>query len=120
MNEHENCQVESEALEKPFDPGRLDQAAVAYLAVGGMGCPRCATRVRNGLLALGGTLLAEVFLQEGLAAVACDPERAGPEDLVGAVAGSGHDGRHRYRAQVLALRPAAEALVLERGSWTWR
>ena len=82
----------------------------AYLSVGGMGCPRCATRVRNGLLALPGVILAEVFLERGLAAAAYDPVQVSPEDLVRAVAGAGSDGRHRYWAEVERVLSAADAL----------
>ncbi len=47
MSEHENCHVEP--LDKPLDETALAKATAAYLAVWGMGCPRCALRVRNGL-----------------------------------------------------------------------
>lgn len=40
MKEQDNCQVVP--LEKPLDKEALSKAMVAYLAVGGMGCPRCA------------------------------------------------------------------------------
>lgn len=116
--EHQNCQVEP--VQKSLDPARLPAAMVGYLAVGGMGCPRCATRVRNGLLALEGILMSEVFLEEGLAAVAFDPAQVSPSDLVSAVAAAGNDGRHRYQADILALRPAHEALVQSEGAWFWR
>ncbi|MFQ5410545.1 MAG: heavy-metal-associated domain-containing protein [Anaerolineales bacterium] len=108
MSEHENCHVEP--LEKPLDQDALSKSTVAYLAVSGMGCPRCATRVRNGLLSLGGVLQADIFLEQGLAAAAYDPQQVTVSDLIGAVAGAGNDGRHSYQAQVLRTAPAAEAL----------
>ena len=108
MDEHENCHVE--AVEKPLDKEALATASAAYLAVWGMGCPRCATRVRNGLLSLEGVLLAEVFLDRGVAAAAYDPEHVDPKDLVAAVASAGNDGRHRYRAEIMTVMPASEAL----------
>lgn len=110
MNEHENCHVE--LVEKPLDRTALATAIVAYLAIGGMGCPRCAMRVRNGLLSLDGVLLADVFLEDGMATVAYDPEQVFPNDLVRAVAAAGNDGRHSYQAQVMGLLPAAEAPAL--------
>ncbi len=91
---HDNCHVEP--LDKPLDEAALDTAMAAYLSVGGMGCPRCAQRVRNGLLSLDGVLLADVLLDRGLAAAAYDPQQLSPDDLVGAVAGAGNDGRHHY------------------------
>ncbi len=108
MDEHENCHVDP--LEKPLDREALATAKAAYLAVWGMGCPRCATRVRNGLLRLEGVLLAEVFLDRGVAAAAYDPNRVTPQDLLAAVAGAGNDGRHRYHAEVMAVVEASEAL----------
>jgi copper chaperone CopZ len=108
MEEHENCHVEP--VNKPLDKEALASAEAAYLAVWGMGCPRCATRVRNGLLSLDGVLLADVFLDRGMAAAAYDPERVSPKDLVAAVAGAGNDGRHHYRAEIMTVMPASEAL----------
>jgi copper chaperone len=108
MDEHENCHVEP--VEKPVDEAALETAMAAYLTVGGMGCPRCAMRVRNGLLALPGVLLAEVFLDKGLAAAAYDPAQVSPEDLVRAVDGAGNDGRHHYWAEVMRVVSAADAL----------
>ncbi|MFQ5859908.1 MAG: heavy-metal-associated domain-containing protein [Anaerolineae bacterium] len=107
--EHDNCHVEP--VEKPEDEAALTTAMAAYLAVRGMGCPRCALRVRNGLLSLEGVLLADVSLERGLAAAAYDPEQVGPDDLVNAVAGAGNDGRHHYWADVLTVIPATDALV---------
>jgi len=107
--EHENCHVE--AVEKPLEEAALATAMAAYLSVSGMGCPRCATRVRNGLLTLEGVLVADVFLERGVAAAAYDPQRVAPDDLVNAVADSGNDGRHHYRAEVLSVVPATEALA---------
>lgn len=111
MNDQQNCHVES--LEKPLDLEALPEATVGYLRIQGMGCPRCASRVRNGLLALEGTLLAEIFLEVRLAVVSFDPHRVRPGDLVDAVMGAGNDGRHRYQAQVLALRAATQAAAQE-------
>ncbi|MFQ5344022.1 MAG: heavy-metal-associated domain-containing protein [Anaerolineae bacterium] len=115
--ENDRCHVEP--LDKPLDESKLATAMAAYLAVGGMGCPRCAQRVRNGLLGLEGVLLADVFLEQGLAAAAYDPQQLSPDDLVGAVAGAGNpsissghsDGRHHYWAELLAVMPATEALA---------
>lgn len=107
--QHDDCHVEP--LEKPVDEAALETAMAAYLAVGGMGCPRCALRVRNGLLSLDGVLLADVFLEAGIATAAYDPTRVRPKDLVQAVANAGNDGRHHYWAEVMAVLPALEALA---------
>ena len=108
MSEHEQCHVEP--IEKPVDRAALSKAMTAYLAVWGMGCPRCAMRVRNALLRLDGVLVADVFLEEGIAAVAYDPEHVTAKDLVVAVASAGNDGRHRYGAKVVEQVPAREIL----------
>jgi Cu+-exporting ATPase len=103
MSELENCQVEP--LENPLDQDALANAMAAYLAVYGMGCPRCAMRVRYGLLGLDGVLLAEVHLEKGIAAAAFDPNRVTPSELVAAVAGAGNDGRHHYQAEFIKQVP---------------
>jgi copper chaperone CopZ len=108
MSGHKNCHVEP--LEKPVDYEALATAMVAYLAVAGMGCPRCAMRVRNGLLGLDKVFLTDVFLEKGLAAVVYDPEYITPDDLMIAVTAAGNDGRHHYRAKVVGEVPAAQVL----------
>ncbi len=108
MSEHENCHVEP--VEKPVDKTALENAQAVFLAVSGMGCRNCATRVHNGLISLEGVLLADVQLEMGMAAAAYDPQRVTPEDLVQAVAAAGNDGRHHYAAQVVKTLPAREAL----------
>ena len=110
MSADENCHVE--AVEKPLDHVALADAMAAYLSVKGMGCPSCAMRVRNGLLNLEGVLLAEVYLERGVAAAAYDPQQVTPDLLVQAVARSGNDGRHHYWAEVIQEVPAAQALNL--------
>lgn len=107
--ENDNCHVEP--LDKPLDEAALATAMAAYLSVGGMGCPRCALRVRNGLLSLDGVLLVDVFLEQGLAAAAYDPQQLSPATLLEAVANAGNDGRHHYWADVLAVMPATDALA---------
>lgn len=110
MSENEICHVEP--IEKPFDQSALHTAQVAYLSVSGMGCPRCATRVRNGLLMLEGVLLADVTLEMMIAAVAYDPGQVTPSALKQAVTEAGNDGRHHYRVEVIKNIPAREALQL--------
>ena len=109
MSESTHCQVTP--FEKPIDYEALNRARALYLHVHGMGCPRCATRVRNGLLGLDGVLAASVFLAEGVAAAAYDPTRVEIDDLIVAVAGAGNDGRHVYQAHVIGQAPLDSALV---------
>lgn len=108
MKEQDNCHVDP--LEKPLDKSALSNAMIAYLAVGGMGCPRCATRVKNGLLGMDGVLLVEVQLEQGIAAAAFDQNIVNTNDLLLAVAAAGNDGRHNYSAQLLEQVPAKQVI----------
>lgn len=110
MSEHENCHVEP--LEKPVDNTALQTAQAAFLGVYGMGCPRCAMRVRNGLLLQNGVLFADVDLTRSMAVVAFDPHQVIPDDLTTAVANAGNDGRHHYQAFVMQTMPAQEVFTL--------
>ena len=109
MNEHTNCHVEP--VEKPLDEAALANSSTVYLVIQGMGCPRCAMRVRNGLLELDGVLAVEVFLEESMAVAAFDPERVETGELIAAVAAAGGDGRHHYQAQLIGRAPAASTLA---------
>lgn len=109
MNKHEKCHVD--LLEKAVDKDALSKAMAAYLAVWGMGCPNCERRVHNGLLAAEGVLQVEVVLSQSMAVVIYDPEKVSPDDLVEAVAGAGRDSHHNYRAGVMTVMPATEALA---------
>lgn len=101
MHHETDCHVTPTV--KPVDERALRGARTARLAIDGIGCERCAMRVRNALLALDAVLRADVDADTGEAVVAIDPRRTGVPELLAAVAGAGNDGRHRYRARVLAL-----------------
>lgn len=108
MSNNKNYHVEP--LEKPIDREALSDAEVAYLAVLGIGCPSCATRVRNGLFKLNGVLLAEIDPKWGVAAVAYNPGQVSQDDMVTAVVEAGDGRRHQYQAQFLKQIPAEQAL----------
>lgn len=95
----DNCHVE------PIHKTVLDQviqnADRILLSVSGMGCPNCATRVRNGLLSLDGVHDAEVMLNMHMAEVYFDEKKVSAETLVQAVAEAGNDGRHNYHAEAI-------------------
>ncbi len=110
MNQQDPCWVDP--LDKTVDPATLPNTVTAYLSVSGMGCAACALRVRNGLLGLEGVLLADVFLAAQRAAVVYDPRQLIPEALLRGVANGGHDGRHRYHAEIVAVRATRNALTL--------
>ncbi len=104
MIENDDCYVE--AFEKIIDETALENATYTSLAIGGMGCFRCATRVRNGLLNLEGVFTADVNHETGRAHIAHSPRSVSMENLIFAIEQSGNDGRHIYRARVLANIPA--------------
>lgn len=102
MSASDDCHVEP--VERgEVDESELEEAARVHLSVTDMGCPNCAHRVRNALLAVPGVLDASVHVGAGQAAVACRDGSVGVDDLVGAVEEAGRGTRHRYTADVLRV-----------------
>jgi copper chaperone CopZ len=97
----DNCYVEP-IYKDAVSRQQLEQADQATLAISGMGCPNCATRVRNSLLSLAGVYEVDVYLNMALAEVRYTKAKVLPGKLVDAVTRAGNDGRHEYRAQLLA------------------
>jgi copper chaperone CopZ len=97
----ENCYVEP-VYKTAVSAQQLQQADRATLAIWGMGCQNCVTRVRNSLLATEGVYGVDVYLNMALAEVMYDSKRVLPKQLLEAVAQAGNDGRHEYRARLLA------------------
>jgi len=108
MDHHENCHVEP--IVKPLGEIDWTNAKGAYLDVAGMGCPSCATRVRNGLLQTPGVIMAHVFLDQALAVAVYDPKQVKPEELTEAVFNAGNDGKHHYRARIVTVIPAEKIM----------
>lgn len=78
--------------------------ALLSLDVTGLGCPACAARVRNALVAVRGVIGAEVRLESGRGSVVYDPRRAYPLRLLEAIEHEGRRSRHAYRATVTGVR----------------
>ena len=97
----ENCHIEP--VEKISAAAERRNVETALLAVRGMGCPNCETRVRNSLLSLKGVVNAYVDRIAGMAGAAFNPEMANVEMLISAVARAGNDGRHEYGARLLSM-----------------
>lgn len=98
----ENCYVEP--ISKDLVPAeQLQKADKATLIVWGMGCQNCATRVRNSLLSLNGVFGVDVYLNMAVAEVSYDREKIMPTEFAAAIASAGNDGRHEYRAQLIAM-----------------
>jgi copper chaperone CopZ len=96
----ENCHVEP--LQKTATAEEQQTTTSALLAVWGMGCPNCAARVRNSLLAVHGVIDAKVDHNIGMADVVFNPSLTAIPALIDAVARAGGDGRHEYRARSLS------------------
>ena len=96
----ENCYVEP--IYKAASADQIQKAENATLAVWGMGCENCVTRVRNSLLSLDGVYGVDVFLNLALAEVRYDRKKISADELVDAVSRAGNDGRHKYRAELIA------------------
>ena len=97
----ENCYVEP-IYKNSVSADQLQQAARATLLVRGMGCENCVARVRNSLLSLDGVYGVDVYLNMALAEVRYDSKKVSADTLVNAVSRAGNDGRHEYRAEVIA------------------
>jgi copper chaperone CopZ len=95
----DSCYVEP--VKKSVSPVDYEEARMVMLAVDGMGCPNCATRIRNSLIRLDGVLETHVYHNLQLAEVVFDPRSTNPTDFVRAVLTAGDDGRHAYQARVI-------------------
>ena len=100
MSDREACHVEPWV--KTVTAAEQGQVTAVTLAVSGMGCPNCAARVRNSLLTVYGVLEADVLHTLGVAQIYYNPSLTSTDQLLLAVAQAGGDGRHEYRANLLA------------------
>jgi copper chaperone CopZ len=94
-----NCHVEP--IQKITTPDERKNLAVVGLTVWGLGCPNCANRVRNSLVALGGVVEADVSHTTGFAFVEYNPDLVTMPALLQAVAQAGDGDRHKYVAMFL-------------------
>ena len=92
----DQCQVEP--VQKTVTQEEMETTSLIMLAVRGMGCPNCATRVKNSLIQVNGVIDAEVYHTSGVAEVIYNPNLTTQAALLEAVARAGSDGRHEYRA----------------------
>ena len=97
----ENCHVEP--INKTASIDQIRKADNALLAIWGMGCENCVARVRNSLLSLDGVYAVDVYLNIAMAEVRYDGNKVSTKTLVEAVSRAGNDGRHEYRAELVAV-----------------
>ena len=98
MHHDQTCHVTP--VSKHVDASALRDATTVRLSIDGIGCERCALRVRNALLTLDAVLQADVDTDTSAAVVAIDPRGTDTATLLAAIAAAGDGGRHRYRARV--------------------
>jgi copper chaperone CopZ len=103
-----NCHVEP--VLKVITSDERKNLTTVGLAVWGMGCPNCATRVRNGLLTLTGVVEADVDHTTGVAFVEYSQDLVSMPDMLQAVAQAGDDNRHKYVAMFLGAISQQETL----------
>lgn len=90
-----------EPLHKRVTAAEYHKTRLALLAVTGMGCPNCAARVRNSLIALHGVTNVLVDHITGNAQVTFNPDLIAFPALMEAVSQAGNDERHTYRAMTM-------------------
>ncbi len=100
MSEMENCHVEPAV--KRATPLERAQLTDGHLVIRGMGCPNCATRVRNSLLSLEGVADAIIDHNNGVGRVFYNPTVVTNDDLESAVSAAGGDGHHEYSGKLAA------------------
>ncbi len=98
---NKNCHVEPIHKTK-VSVEQIQRVDHATLAVWGMGCENCVTRVRNSLFSLEGVYGVDLFLNLSLAEITYDNRKVSVDELIQAVARAGNDGRHEYRAELIA------------------
>jgi copper chaperone CopZ len=94
---NDKCNVELITKRPGLD--EIQNVRVAFLNIWGMGCPSCANRVHNTLVALNGVVDARVNHVDGKAQVVYNPNLATSDDLIVAVGRASCDEQHQYGAQ---------------------
>jgi copper chaperone CopZ len=89
-------------MEKQVTAEEQARLTDARLLIWGMGCPNCAARVRNSLLALQGVVEAVIDHNTGVGRVFYNPGMVTGPDLERTVSAAGGDGRHEYLGRVVA------------------
>ncbi len=97
----ENCYVEP-IYKTIASADQIQKADTATLAVWGMGCQHCVTRVRNSLLSLDGVYGVDVYLNMALAEISYNSKKVSVSELVSAVSRAGNDSRHEYLAELIS------------------
>lgn len=105
-----DSQCHVEPVQKSATAEELQTVKELTLVVWGMGCPNCAMRVRNGLVALRGVVRADVDHLTGMTNVAFNPTLLSVTDLEDAVERAGDAARHHYGVFSVIDRQYGESL----------
>lgn len=97
-----NCHVDP--IEAEASPEALRTAEQMYLAVAGMGCPNCAHRVRNAILAVPGVVDAEVDAKGAVAQVWYNSSETDVGQVVRGVTLASEGTHHDYMAVPIRRR----------------
>lgn len=96
MNHAGNCHVEP--ISRQPEPEELEDLTDTMLLISGMGCPSCAMRVQNALVAERGVIDAQVDHVSGRALVRHNHAMVHPRDLIALVHSASNRSGHRYAA----------------------
>lgn len=112
MRDSTGCHVEPIPNTLPSSARR--EAVTIGLALSGVRCSNCASRVQNALLECPGVVDAEVDLAAAHAEVWYRPDQVGPTSLRKVVSKAGNGTHHRYLAvPVKSLFPRKGGVALE-------
>lgn len=95
----QDCHIEP--VSRVAAPTESDRREVAIFAVLGMGCPNCAIRIENKLVATQGVLDAHFDHIADMGVVVFNPELVNTKALTELVSQAGDGDRHEYAAWLL-------------------
>lgn len=97
MDDH--CEIKP--IQKIISAEEMTRSQHAYLAISGLNCPNCATRVRNALISCLGVTDVVIDHFDGLGDVTYNPDQIQPASIVEVISKAGDGGKHSYSAMVL-------------------
>jgi len=97
----DHCHVEP--IQKQATSLEQERLTDSRMLIWGMGCPNCASRVRNSLLRVEGVVDAIIDHNTGVGRVFYNPTMVTSQDLEQAVIAAGGDGRHEYQGKLVSV-----------------
>ncbi len=102
-----NDPCEIKPIQKAIADEELSKIQVSYVAIAGLNCHNCATRVRNALLKTYGVIDAIIDHSDGLGEITYNPHLTNPDQIIDVISMAGGDGIHSYSAQIIKGTEAA-------------